>query len=138
MVQTRSTTIPLLHCPRDLLRRNRRLHRLRSDSLLFTSSQVYSLPFNKGLICSLPSFYKGLKKYHLAHHYKNFELGYGVTSKFWDTIFGTLTHLHGAKNANDRDGNGFGAENQECGIGCGGGGGGVHSLELLRQKGKFV
>jgi hypothetical protein len=22
-----------------------------------------------------------MKKYHLAHHYKNFELGYGVTSK---------------------------------------------------------
>ena len=43
-----------------------------------------------GLMYSLPSFYKELKKYHLAHHYKNFELGYGVTSKFWDTIFGTL------------------------------------------------
>ena len=24
---------------------------------------------------------KEMKKYHLAHHYKNFELGYGVTSK---------------------------------------------------------
>lgn len=23
---------------------------------------------------------KDMKKYHLAHHYKNFELGYGVTS----------------------------------------------------------
>jgi len=22
-----------------------------------------------------------MKKYHLAHHYKNFELGYGVTSE---------------------------------------------------------
>jgi sterol desaturase/sphingolipid hydroxylase (fatty acid hydroxylase superfamily) len=76
------------------------------------------------------------RKYHLAHHYKTFELGYGVTSKFWDTIFGTLTHLHGAKEANDRDGVGFGAENQECGIGCRGGG--VHWLELFRQKGKFV
>ena len=41
-----------------------------------------------GLMCSLPSYWKELKRYHLAHHYKNFELGYGVTSKFWDTIFG--------------------------------------------------
>ena len=24
---------------------------------------------------------KEMKKYHLAHHYKNFELGFGVTSK---------------------------------------------------------
>ena len=24
---------------------------------------------------------KEMKKYHLAHHYKNFELGYGVTSE---------------------------------------------------------
>jgi 4-hydroxysphinganine ceramide fatty acyl 2-hydroxylase len=38
--------------------------------------------------CSLPSYWKELKRYHLAHHYKNFELGYGVTSKFWDAIFG--------------------------------------------------
>lgn len=29
------------------------------------------------------------KAYHLAHHYKNYELGYGITSRFWDTIFGT-------------------------------------------------
>ena len=41
--------------------------------------------------CSLPSYWKELKRYHLAHHYKNFELGYGVTSKFWDTIFGTTS-----------------------------------------------
>lgn len=37
----------------------------------------------------LPQFYQELKKYHLEHHYKNYELGFGVTSKFWDTIFGT-------------------------------------------------
>jgi 4-hydroxysphinganine ceramide fatty acyl 2-hydroxylase len=24
-----------------------------------------------------------MKKYHLAHHYKNFELGYGVTSELF-------------------------------------------------------
>ncbi|CAO3595113.1 unnamed protein product [Absidia cylindrospora] len=33
--------------------------------------------------------FKEMKKYHLAHHYKDFEAGYGITSKFWDSIFGT-------------------------------------------------
>ncbi|RIB03786.1 hypothetical protein C2G38_2135822 [Gigaspora rosea] len=34
-----------------------------------------------------------MKTYHLAHHYKNYELGYGITSKFWDSIFGTVLNL---------------------------------------------
>ncbi|TQV94169.1 hypothetical protein V2A60_002775 [Cordyceps javanica] len=38
---------------------------------------------------NLPLWYKQLKKYHLAHHFLDYELGFGVTSKFWDTIFGT-------------------------------------------------
>lgn len=38
---------------------------------------------------SLPGYVRELKKYHLAHHYQNFELGFGVTSKFWDYIWGT-------------------------------------------------
>lgn len=37
----------------------------------------------------LPKFMSYLKKYHLEHHYKNYELGFGVTSVFWDKIFGT-------------------------------------------------
>lgn len=37
----------------------------------------------------LPEYVRQQKKYHLAHHYKNFELGFGVTSKFWDVIFNT-------------------------------------------------
>ncbi|TFK20518.1 oxidoreductase [Coprinopsis marcescibilis] len=37
----------------------------------------------------LPDYMREMKKYHLAHHYKNFELGFGVTSKFWDVIFNT-------------------------------------------------
>ncbi|RMD40359.1 hypothetical protein DV735_g4786, partial [Chaetothyriales sp. CBS 134920] len=37
----------------------------------------------------LPSYVQELKKYHLAHHYQNFELGFGVTSRFWDYLFGT-------------------------------------------------
>jgi 4-hydroxysphinganine ceramide fatty acyl 2-hydroxylase len=33
--------------------------------------------------------FKEMKKYHLAHHYKNYESGYGITSKIWDYVFGT-------------------------------------------------
>ncbi|XP_044724617.1 cytochrome b5-like heme/Steroid binding domain-containing protein [Hirsutella rhossiliensis] len=38
---------------------------------------------------NLPLWYKQLKKYHLQHHFLDYELGFGVTSKFWDKIFGT-------------------------------------------------
>lgn len=37
----------------------------------------------------LPQFLQELKTYHLEHHYKNYEMGFGVTSKFWDVIFDT-------------------------------------------------
>mmetsp|Transcript_33291 Transcript_33291/g.77927 ORF Transcript_33291/g.77927 Transcript_33291/m.77927 type:complete len:361 (-) Transcript_33291:345-1427(-) len=36
------------------------------------------------------SYFGRLKRYHLAHHYKNHKLGYGITSKWWDIVFGTL------------------------------------------------
>lgn len=32
---------------------------------------------------------KYLKKYHLLHHYKDSEKYFGVTSSFWDWVFGT-------------------------------------------------
>lgn len=38
---------------------------------------------------NLPPYFKALKKYHLDHHYKNYELGFGVTSSFWDKVFNT-------------------------------------------------
>lgn len=38
---------------------------------------------------NLPPYFKTLKKYHLDHHYKNYELGFGVTSSFWDKVFNT-------------------------------------------------
>ncbi|KAJ5523932.1 hypothetical protein N7513_009054 [Penicillium frequentans] len=38
---------------------------------------------------NLPLHYKELKKYHLQHHYADFENGFGVTSRFWDRVFGT-------------------------------------------------
>ena len=58
----------------------------------------------------LPQYMREMKKYHLAHHYKNFELGYGVTSepfafrvywislrsfvgKIWDYVFGTVLRV---------------------------------------------
>jgi 4-hydroxysphinganine ceramide fatty acyl 2-hydroxylase len=36
----------------------------------------------------LPAYMREMKKYHLAHHYKNFELGFGVTSAFMRWYFG--------------------------------------------------
>ncbi|KAH8830000.1 oxidoreductase [Flagelloscypha sp. PMI_526] len=41
----------------------------------------------------LPAYLREMKKYHLAHHYKNFELAFGVTSKVWDIVFGTYLQL---------------------------------------------
>jgi 4-hydroxysphinganine ceramide fatty acyl 2-hydroxylase len=38
---------------------------------------------------SLPAYYKSLKKYHLEHHFADYENGFGVTSRFWDRVFGT-------------------------------------------------
>lgn len=36
------------------------------------------------------SHLKTMKKYHLIHHYRNGELGFGVSIMFWDRVFGTL------------------------------------------------
>lgn len=38
---------------------------------------------------NLPLWYKGLKKYHLEHHFLDYENGFGVTTRFWDQVFGT-------------------------------------------------
>lgn len=37
----------------------------------------------------LPAYWRSLKKYHLQHHFADFENGFGVTSRFWDRVFGT-------------------------------------------------
>ncbi|KAI8071215.1 hypothetical protein BC940DRAFT_252656, partial [Gongronella butleri] len=34
--------------------------------------------------------FREMKRYHLAHHYKNYESGFGITSKIWDYVFGTV------------------------------------------------
>lgn len=37
----------------------------------------------------LTAYLRELKSYHLDHHYKDPNLGYGITSKFWDLVFHT-------------------------------------------------
>ena len=34
-------------------------------------------------------FWKNLKKHHMTHHYSDSDKGYGVSSNFWDKIFGS-------------------------------------------------
>jgi 4-hydroxysphinganine ceramide fatty acyl 2-hydroxylase len=36
------------------------------------------------------SMWQWVKQYHLRHHYKNDQAGYGVSSPLWDYIFGTV------------------------------------------------
>lgn len=38
---------------------------------------------------TLPAYWRELKKYHLQHHFMDYENGFGVTSRFWDVVFGT-------------------------------------------------
>lgn len=38
---------------------------------------------------NLPAYYRQLKKYHLKHHFADYQNGFGVTSRFWDWVFGT-------------------------------------------------
>ena len=35
------------------------------------------------------SWLKIMKVYHMQHHYKNGTVGFGVSSKIWDVVFGT-------------------------------------------------
>ncbi|KAL3467505.1 hypothetical protein BJX64DRAFT_143801 [Aspergillus heterothallicus] len=42
---------------------------------------------------TLPSYYKQLKKYHLQHHFADYDNGFGVSSRFWDWVFGTEIDL---------------------------------------------
>jgi 4-hydroxysphinganine ceramide fatty acyl 2-hydroxylase len=37
-----------------------------------------------------PGYWKDLKIYHMEHHYKDGESGFGVSSWFWDWVFGTM------------------------------------------------
>lgn len=37
----------------------------------------------------LPFYWRNLKIHHLRHHYEDYEDGFGVTTQFWDRVFGT-------------------------------------------------
>ena len=40
---------------------------------------------------STPTWHKlkELKRYHMTHHYKDWDHGYGITTRIWDSVFGT-------------------------------------------------
>lgn len=46
---------------------------------------------------NLPAYYRELKKYHLKHHFADYTNGFGVTSPFWDKIFGTQLEMTQSK-----------------------------------------
>ena len=37
----------------------------------------------------VPKSLMHMKRYHLQHHYYDYENGFGVTTRFWDRVFGT-------------------------------------------------
>eukprot|EP00922_Rhytidocystis_sp_ex-Travisia-forbesii_P015575 GHVS01023217.1.p1 GENE.GHVS01023217.1~~GHVS01023217.1.p1 ORF type:complete len:287 (+),score=10.84 GHVS01023217.1:79-861(+) len=41
---------------------------------------------------------KEMKRYHMKHHFKQPRLGFGVSSKIWDYIFGTVLEVQSTKN----------------------------------------
>ena len=38
---------------------------------------------------TMPDYFRDLKTYHMQHHYKFGKIGYGVSNKLWDIVFGT-------------------------------------------------
>lgn len=56
----------------------------------FTIYDVLHYYFHHGAEKSKLGYIREMRKYHAIHHYKTPELGYGVSSKLWDWVFGTL------------------------------------------------
>ena len=56
-----------------------------------------SLPMHISNTFRLPAYYQELKKYHLKHHFADYQNGFGVTSRFWDWVFGTELEMGPAK-----------------------------------------
>ena len=56
--------------------------------------QYNSLPevFSSINVPTDAGFWKKLKKHHMLHHYAEPDRGYGVSSDFWDRIFGSTFH----------------------------------------------
>ncbi|KAF2843741.1 inositolphosphorylceramide-B C-26 hydroxylase [Patellaria atrata CBS 101060] len=46
---------------------------------------------------NLPAWWRALKKYHLKHHFADYQNGFGVTSRFWDWVFGTELEMPASK-----------------------------------------
>jgi len=46
---------------------------------------------------NLPAWYRALKKYHLKHHFADYQNGFGVTSRFWDWVFNTELEMNQPK-----------------------------------------
>ncbi|KAL5467283.1 hypothetical protein EMCRGX_G031489 [Ephydatia muelleri] len=38
------------------------------------------------------SYFASMKSYHMAHHYRNHNRGFGISSKLWDVILDTVLH----------------------------------------------
>jgi 4-hydroxysphinganine ceramide fatty acyl 2-hydroxylase len=36
---------------------------------------------------------RNMRTYHMAHHFKNYQLGFGITTKLWDRVLGTLLEV---------------------------------------------
>ncbi|KAJ1427006.1 hypothetical protein B484DRAFT_450446 [Ochromonadaceae sp. CCMP2298] len=62
----------------------------------FTFYDVLHFYLHHGAEKSNFSHIRSMRQYHAIHHYKEPHRGYGVTTKFWDRIFGTLI-VAGAK-----------------------------------------
>ena len=56
-----------------------------------SSSSSSLLSIIRGPLVSIGTHFSIMKKYHLDHHYKKagWDRGFGITSKFWDSFFGT-------------------------------------------------
>lgn len=56
----------------------------------FTLYDMFHFYLHHGAERSAFSHVRAMRTYHSIHHYKTPHLGYGVTSKLWDRVFGTL------------------------------------------------
>mmetsp|Transcript_13998 Transcript_13998/g.23299 ORF Transcript_13998/g.23299 Transcript_13998/m.23299 type:complete len:284 (-) Transcript_13998:480-1331(-) len=56
----------------------------------FTLYDMMHFYLHHGAEKSSFSHIRAMRTYHAIHHYKEPERGYGVTTKFWDRVFGTL------------------------------------------------
>jgi 4-hydroxysphinganine ceramide fatty acyl 2-hydroxylase len=57
----------------------------------------FLLLLNTDITSSLPAWYRALKKYHLRHHFADYQNGFGVTSRFWDWVFKTELEMNQPK-----------------------------------------